>query len=281
MTRNHLRFAATVIFLLLSCCAPLQPPATPTGPIDLALVAWNLNAGRGDVGRLVDDLSSGRLTAGPVRDYVLLLQEAVEGGDRDIAAFARARSLHLHFAPVRPVGPVLSSVGPVLSDRPLPGRSGNAILSTRPLEAPRVITLPRERQPRAAAAADVEIAGQRLFVVSVHLENRLSWRRLLLFADNARGRQASALMAALPEGPGIVGGDMNTILGPREPAWRLLLERFPDTPAGRSSPTLRDRLVLDHLFFDVPDGWRATRRVLPDAYGSDHHPVLGDIRRER
>jgi hypothetical protein len=40
-------------------------------------------------------------------------------------------------------------------------------------------------------------------------------------------------------------------------------------------PTFRDRLVLDHLFFDLPDGWRAERRVVADRYRSDHHPVLG------
>jgi len=35
--------------------------------------------------------------------------------------------------------------------------------------------------------------------------------------------------------------------------------------------------VLDHLFLDLPDGWTATRRVIEDRYGSDHHPVLGMI----
>ncbi len=53
----------------------------------------------------------------------------------------------------------------------------------------------------------------------------------------------------------MVGGDFNTMLGPDEPAWGALLARFPDTP-DKPEPTFRDRLVLDHLFFDVPDGWR-------------------------
>jgi endonuclease/exonuclease/phosphatase (EEP) superfamily protein YafD len=55
----------------------------------------------------------------------------------------------------------------------------------------------------------------------------------------------------------------------------MLAIRFSDTPAGPSKPTFRDRLVLDHLFFDLPEGWTATRQVLPNRYGSDHHPVLG------
>jgi endonuclease/exonuclease/phosphatase (EEP) superfamily protein YafD len=55
----------------------------------------------------------------------------------------------------------------------------------------------------------------------------------------------------------------------------VLAKRFDDTPADRARPTVRDRLVLDHLFFDVPDGWTVTRRVVPERYGSDHHPVIG------
>jgi endonuclease/exonuclease/phosphatase family metal-dependent hydrolase len=111
----------------------------------------------------------------------------------------------------------------------------------------------------------------------VHLENRLAWWRLLL-SDTARGKQAAALLRDLPqEGAGILGGDLNTWLGPREPAWQLMLRRFPDTPRDRPQPTFHDRLVLDHLFFDLPDGWTAARRVLKDAYGSDHHPVVATV----
>jgi endonuclease/exonuclease/phosphatase family metal-dependent hydrolase len=158
---------------------------------------------------------------------------------------------------------------------PVRGATGNAIISTIPLEDPRTIDLPRERQPRAAVVASVRVGGQPLLLVSTHLENRLGWLRGL-FGDRARGRQAEALIEGLPRGHGIVGGDFNTMLGPDEPALRLLLERFPDTPE-RPEPTFRDRLVLDHLFLDLPDGWGVTRRVIGDQYGSDHHPVVADI----
>jgi endonuclease/exonuclease/phosphatase (EEP) superfamily protein YafD len=56
-----------------------------------------------------------------------------------------------------------------------------------------------------------------------------------------------------------------------------MLQRFRDTPRDPPQPTFHDRLVLDHLFFDLPDGWTVTRRVLKDAYGSDHHPVVAVI----
>jgi endonuclease/exonuclease/phosphatase family metal-dependent hydrolase len=214
-----------------------------------------MHAARGDLRRLIADLEAGRLTSGAPRDYVLLLQEFVNRGD---VPGSTTRALTLFTSPVR-------------------GASGNAILSTLPLENPRTIHLPRERQPRAAVAATIRLGGDTLFVVSTHLENRLSWLRGL-FGDRARGRQADVLLQALPQGHGIVGGDFNTMLGPNEPAWRALLGRFPDTP-GKPQPTFRDRLVLDHLFFDLPDGWGVTRQVIRDQYGSDHHPVIADIHR--
>jgi endonuclease/exonuclease/phosphatase family metal-dependent hydrolase len=218
---------------------------TPT----LAVVTWNLHAGRGDLARLRYDLASGSLTGAVPIDYVLLLQEVVRPVD--------AQGLSVFFAPVR-------------------GDSGNAILSTRPLIEPRVIALERERQPRSAIAATLRLDAASLFIADVHMENRLAWWRAL-FSDTARGEQASALLRELPAGDGILGGDLNTWLGPNEPAWRAMLRRFPDTPRDPPQPTFHDRLVLDHLFFDLPAGWRVSRRVINNAYGSDHHPVVATV----
>jgi endonuclease/exonuclease/phosphatase family metal-dependent hydrolase len=212
--------------------------------------------------RLLTDLAGGRLTAAPVGDYVVLLQET---SDDQVAAIAEERTVSVYFGAVRR-GPLRTS--------------GNAIISTRPLAGAKTIDLPRERQPRAAVAATIEVAGAPLFVVSTHLENRLGWLRGL-FGDRARGRQAQALLREIPpQQDAILGGDMNTMLGPDEPAWRAFVDRFPQTPL-RPEPTFRDRLVLDHLFFDLPDGWTATRTVIADRYGSDHHPVLGVLRGPR
>jgi endonuclease/exonuclease/phosphatase family metal-dependent hydrolase len=232
----------------------------------MAVVTWNMNAGRGDLPALLSDLTAGRLGGGVPGAYVLLLQEAVEGNGDPEPTLGRVRPLEL--------STFFSAV------REFDGRiRGNAILSSLPLTATRVIALPRERQPRAAVAASLSLHGQPLFVVSVHLENRVSWLRGGLFSDGARGRQAAALMAALPpDEPGIVGGDLNTWLGPTEPAWRMLLMRFPDTPHGvRVDATFRDRLALDHLFFQLPEGWEGETYVVADKYGSDHHPVVAEI----
>jgi len=221
-----------------------------------------MHGARGDLPRLIEDLADGRLTGSTIRDYVVLLQEAPEGGDGNVTTTAAGRGLSAYFSAVR---------------RGAVRATGNAIVSTRPLVDARSIDLPRERQPRAAAIATIQVSGETLFVSSTHLENRLGWLRGL-FGDRARGRQADALLREIPpQQHGILGGDMNTMLGPTEPAWRAFLDRFPETPS-HPEPTFRDRLVLDHLFLDLPAGWVATRRVVEERYGSDHHPVLGVIR---
>jgi endonuclease/exonuclease/phosphatase family metal-dependent hydrolase len=206
-----------------------------------------MHAGRGDLRQLRYDLASGALTGAVPTDYVLLLQEAIQPVD--------AAGLSFFFGTVR-------------------GHSGNAVLSTRPLLNAHVVTLPRERQPRSAIAASIRLDAATLFIVDVHMENRVAWWRAL-FSDTARGEQAAALLRDLPQGDGILGGDLNTWLGPNEPAWRAMLQRFPDTPRDPPEPTFHNRLVLDHLFFDLPERWTvASRRVISNAYGSDHHPVI-------
>src|SRR5690349_15926005 len=251
-----------VAAIAISGCAARAPVTlpSPSGSPAFAVVTWNVHAGQGNLPRLVDDLTHGRITGTPIRNYVILLQETIAGNQYDVVTFARQRQLFAYFAPVRE-----SDVG----------TSGNAIVTTeQPLEA-RTVVLPRIRRMRKAIVATFEIEGRPMFIANAHLENRLSWLVGGLFADKARGRQTQALLDALPAGPGVVGGDLNTILGPDEPTLRMLHDRFGDTPRAGRVPTFHDRLVLDHLFFDLPDGWMATRQVIADRYDSDHHPVLG------
>jgi endonuclease/exonuclease/phosphatase family metal-dependent hydrolase len=223
-------------------------------------VTWNTDAGRGDLARLVADLERGSFGVPRSDAYVLLVQEAAES---ELDAIARPRGWATCFVPVRGVG-----------DRV----RGNAIVSSLPLRDRRVVPLSRERQPRAAASAWIDLAGQPLFVASVHLENRVSWLRGGLISDSARQRQVEGLLRALPpDAPGILGGDLNTWLGANEPAWRTLATRFADTADWPRTATFGNRLVLDHLLMDLPEGWRVTRRVVPDLYGSDHHPVMAIV----
>ena len=262
------RVRAALLSAALVSSACVQPhvssfSAVPQGtPILFAVATWNMHAGRGDLPRFLGDLASGALTGTPPQAYVALLQEDVESGEQSAATLAARHGLASFFTPVRVDGSLVS---------------GNAILSTLPLGSPYGIGLLRERQPRAAAMVSITFAGETLFVVNVHMENRVTWWRGL-FSDTARGRQAEALLETLPrDGHGILGGDLNTWLGPREPAWRAMAKRFRDTPTDPPQPTFHDRLVLDHLFFDLPEGWTAISRVISDSYGSDHHPVVATV----
>jgi endonuclease/exonuclease/phosphatase family metal-dependent hydrolase len=258
--------AATVVVIsvVAACVRPTPAPLPPTAPVLFAVVTWNMHEGKGDLPRLLDDLASGRLAGVAARDYVLLLQEAIENGEHDVTRIAAARGDAAFYSSVRRLDARVT---------------GNAIVSTRPLVAPRAIDLPRQRQPRAAIVATIEMAGERVVVVDAHLENRLAWWRGGLFGDTARGRQADALLRVVPPaGPAIVGGDFNTLLGANEPAWKKMLARFPDTQEPHR-PTFRDRAVLDHLFVDAPPDWDVRQFVARDAYGSDHHPVIAVILR--
>ncbi len=266
-----MRSLVLALAALLAGCALVRTPApaanipTPS-TVDLAVITWNMHAGHGDLPRLLNDLTSGRLTGSVPSQYVVMLQEAIdrEGDPPSTLAKARGFGSGMYFVPVRDVG----------------GRvRGNALLASAPLNDRGVVQLPRERQPRSAATAHIYVNGVRLLVASVHLENRVSWWRGGLLSDSARGKQAAALVAALPgDEHGVVGGDLNTWLGPDEPALVTLLARFRDTPpATRGEVSFHNHLLLDHLLFDLPEGWTATRRVLSDAYGSDHLPVLGTV----
>jgi endonuclease/exonuclease/phosphatase (EEP) superfamily protein YafD len=97
----------------------------------------------------------------------------------------------------------------------------------------------------------------------------------------ARRRQAVALIDALADAADdtVLGGDLNTWLGSREPALRMLRAAFPDG-ADQPQATWRGPLGLhsglDHL---LSRGRARLQQVvrLPDRLGSDHYPVLGIV----
>ncbi len=270
-----------------------SPPVANT----LAIVSWNTHVGGGDIPALVADLRSGRWTRGrPARHFVLLLQEVFREGPKvpptvgrvpsairpsrppfvraDVVRTAEMLGLHLFYAPSMRNGATRPGVPD--EDR------GNAILSTLPLSEYRAIELPFERQRRVAISARIALStplgeAMPLLLVSVHLDSRAPARRAFVLAPPARTRQMKGLLDALPDGgPAALGGDLNTWFGAAEGAYAEALRAFPDTPSGRGATVLR-LFRLDHLFFRLPDGWTARWRVLRDAFGSDHRPILGEI----
>ena len=292
-------------------CWAVGPPAfhtpqqrPPAGPVDsVAVVTWNAHVGAGDLTSLIRDLRSGQLTGAPVRDFVVLLQEVHRAGPRvpdqipewtavgrrsghdhpdraDIVAVASAEKLELLYAPSMRNGRPDST-------RPHEDR-GNAILSTLPLNDPILLELPYERQRRIAVIATVRGFNANgtpwaLRLASIHLDNRTRFSRVLRSFGAGRADQARALVDALngTDTPTVIGGDFNSWdNGFASEAVQVVRQSFPmpaepDDEATLPLPWPLPDLRLDHLFFRVPSDWRADYRVLGDAFGSDHYPLLG------
>jgi endonuclease/exonuclease/phosphatase family metal-dependent hydrolase len=266
---------------------------------EIAIVSWNVHVGGGDVIALVNRLRSGEWSDGrPVPHFLLLLQEVFRRGPAVPAPLGSNPPVPSTIAASPPEGTRVDVLGAAqqlrLSVFYAPsmrnGRSsaggdedrGNAILATFPLSDLQVIELPFERQRRVPVAATVHItrpAGPAvpLRVCSAHLDNRVTHRRMYVFAPSGRTRQTKGLLDALPdEEPVVLGGDFNTWLGGAEGTLRELRRAFPDTPSGPGATFGAAR--LDYLFFRLPPGWRSEWRVLDDSFGSDHRPVLGWLR---
>jgi endonuclease/exonuclease/phosphatase family metal-dependent hydrolase len=280
-----------------------DPAVAPAAVDTLAIVSWNVHEGHGDADELIQRLRAGEFTAGePVSNFVLLLQEVMRRGDgvppqvgrgfptprriggasgstgRDVRRFAE-QGFAVLYAPSMRNGEGADGA----EDR------GNAIVSTLPIGEPRVIELPLERQRRVVVAASIEGRNDRtgrwgLQLIDVHLDTSLA----LLHGGPlaARQRQTVALLEAIAGSPRdgrtiVVAGDLNTWMGEREPALRLLRREFPGPAESDAKPTWTGPLGLharlDHIFSRGP---RSPSRVarLPSRFGSDHYPLLTLIR---
>jgi endonuclease/exonuclease/phosphatase family metal-dependent hydrolase len=266
-------------------------------PLDSILViSWNTHLGHADLRAFVADLRAGRIVRGQrIKHFVMLIQEAYREGE-EVPATVSGKGCTRRMGGVGPdIADIADSLGLALfyvpSMRNGCGSSprqdrGNAILATLPLSNLRAIELPLLRQRRVAAMA--EIAGQttegrawHLVVASVHLENRASGGPAAWV--HGRARQAAALVSQLPDSALLaVGGDLNTLGGPGEPAVRIISGKFAHSPDHQKQDTFVSYVVmrsqLDYLFFRCygqhrSTYWRADRR-----YGSDHYPIMGFVR---
>ena len=272
---------------------PAASPQTP-GVNRLTLVSWNTALGAGDVERLVADL---RRTA-PDVPVVLLLQEVYRGGPEVPSLLSRGAAFASRIRGLRKDGrrdeveaiatrlgmsayyvPSMRNGGPLMSDED----RGNAILSSLPLADLSAFELPFERQRRVAVGATLRGAGANgapweLRVVSAHLDNMSGPKRLWLASEFGRVRQTRGLINQLRDEPSLVlGGDFNTWFGFRDRAFRETARAFPGTQVTDRRATFRGLLRLDHLFFRLPDGWRARFERAAEPYGSDHYPLVATI----
>jgi endonuclease/exonuclease/phosphatase family metal-dependent hydrolase len=273
----------------------------PDRPIEtIVIVSWNVHVGGGDLAEFVRRLREGAFTGGaPVTEFVLLLQEAFRAGAAvppiapgvhaparidvrtprgtrdDILASARTLNLNVFYAPSMRNGRGDSGQR---EDR------GNAILSTIPLTALRVIELPYERQRRVALEATVSGTGGgggrwQVRVSSAQLNAGSSWRRLWLLSSAVRDEQAERLAALVTadQVPRVLGVDLNTWAGgPYEPAYRVLRREFPQTPGSSRAPFM-GAIVLDHLFFRLPAAWPVRAAAVRERFGSDHRPIVASL----
>jgi endonuclease/exonuclease/phosphatase family metal-dependent hydrolase len=272
---------------------PVEIDSTPAGRFgawqagdSLAVVAWNVSVGGGDLLGFLDEqmgLNCGTpgsgLAAGSSH-FVLLLQEAYRRsaavpaeaddsaipravkeesrpGERvDVVEAARRCGLALAYVPATRNG-----TGEYEGERE---DKGNAILSTLPLADIIAIEMPMVAQRRVELAATLRDArGDSLRVVSVHLNTFPPPWRLLRTGGSSRVRQALTLVDALEraelERSGgdeetasylistVAGGDINTWTGGGTALKQLYLN-FPDSPPYDPTPT-RTSFRTDHILF--------------------------------
>ena len=262
------------------------PTSTPVAIEDITFVSWNVHVGNADVAAFVKDLRAGLLTAHrPVEHFVLMLQEAVRGAGvphlrEDASGAARIPAkrgaagdifkvsddlrLSLIYVPSMRNGRIATDPA---ADR------GNAILSTLPLSEPIAVELPGERQRRVAIFAKAGTTS----VGVLHLDALGAPARLWVFwTPWMRARQVQSVSSILPQGPLVLGADLNTWHGIDERAVRILDAMPGATPAMpvRHGMGLR---VLDYLFFRAGADRRARYQQLNQTYGSDHRPLIGWI----
>ena len=89
-----------------------------------------------------------------------------------------------------------------------------------------------------------------------------------------RDVQVRSAAAVLPDGPLVIGGDLNTWHGRDEFAARFLDRQFGVTPLTVDRVGLGLR-VLDYMFFRAGPDKRARYHQVESLYGSDHRPLVG------
>lgn len=283
----------------------LAPPLS--GPVKgVDVLSWNLAVGTARLDEVLARLRDGAWGGAgrdSARPLVILAQEAFRGDDSvpirltgafhggvpfrgdqtQVTEMALRNGLSLRYAPSM-------RNGALRSDR------GNAILSTVALAHAHAFTLPYVKQRRVAVAAElVGLPG--LTFVSAHLD---TWGRapggrgFVWRFGSGRAAQAAALARRIARRDGtggvIVGADLNTPLGPRDPAVLAMVhEGFtPATKVGSWTHTFNGalRFWLDHVLYHSTASHIAKVEVtrLDDeardegrVFGSDHHPLLARV----
>jgi endonuclease/exonuclease/phosphatase family metal-dependent hydrolase len=300
-----------------NCGAPIAADHAPPAPKRIAgidVLCWNVAIGLGRLDTVLSMLRGGAwggAATDEARPLVILVQEAFRsdgtvpgasasahhGGlapDRgrraEIRALADDHGLSVRYSPSM-------RNGAHASDR------GNAILSTARLADASALLLPYVRQRRVAVTA--ALAGHpHLTFVSAHLDTHGRPRRRPPRSARPRGLaavtfgggrivQAQALADLLAAMPGsvVLGADLNSMRGMRDPAVRafIVAGMHPARRIGSWRHTFHSplRLLLDHVLYRSPDHMIQHVDVIrldeapgdrsAAVFGSDHHPLLARV----
>jgi endonuclease/exonuclease/phosphatase family metal-dependent hydrolase len=262
----------------------------------MRILSWNVHVGAGRLEALLP-----RLLKEAARDglgLTILLQETFRTGDAVPERYPAGLRVPKAIRPRRPtmdVHDIAAQFGlsvayvPSMRNGPATALSeredrGNAIMSTEPLLDVRAIELPFGKQRRVAVTALVVprgiTAGPRAIrVVSIHFDT-----------NGDRAAQAVALserLTSFTDAPLFVGGDLNSLGGFQDDAVLAIARHLPMAPCGTGRtnrwPLRLDVLFpigrLDYMFTGaaVSDLVRSCE-TLPDAYDSDHLPLLMTLR---
>jgi endonuclease/exonuclease/phosphatase family metal-dependent hydrolase len=264
-------------------------PAAPGNMSGMRILSWNVNVGGGRLEdllpRLLDDAARANM------GLTILLQETFRTGEAVPESYPATFQVPKAIRPRRPAMDVHEiaekfglSVAYVPSMRNGPGIElgeredrGNAILSTEPMMDMQALELPFGKQRRVAVSALIAARGATLpiRVVSTHFDT-----------NGDRAAQAAALsdrLMSFTDAPLFVGGDLNSRGGMDDDAVLAIADRIPMAPCGTGRtnrwPLRIDVLVpigrLDHMFAGTSaEDLVRSCETLPDAYNSDHLPLL-------
>ena len=257
----------------------------------MRILSWNVNVGAGRLEALLPRLLEEAATDG--LGLTVLLQETFRTGDAVPELYPAALQVPKAIRPRRPtmdVHDVARQFGlsvayvPSMRNGPATGLSeredrGNAILSTEPLLDVSAIELPFGKQRRVAVTALIGPRAHAIRVVSTHLDT-----------NGDRAAQADALserLTSFTDAPLFVGGDLNARGGLRDNAVLAIAKRLPMASCGTGRtnrwPMRLDVLFpigrLDYLFTGTSVNTLVRScETLPDAYDSDHLPLLMTVR---
>jgi endonuclease/exonuclease/phosphatase family metal-dependent hydrolase len=276
----------------------LRPPTYIAGAdiTSLRIVTWNIKVGAGRAETFIPQQIH---DAGPNTGVVVLLQEAFRAGWDVPETYPRTLDVPHAIRPRRPIPDVVGlatqselwvAYVPSMRNGPATSASkredrGNAILSTEPLRDVVAIELPFGRQRRVAVAATIMPRGSHATPIRV----------VVLHFDRGRAHDVQAaalaarvkLLAADKTIPVIVAGDLNSAKGVNDTAVATLSEvvhREDECGTGR---TMRWPLRFDVFFLQRLDfmfstlheaGLMHTCETLKDTFGSDHVPVVMDLK---